>query len=341
MSQDDFYHLPVDDQVSALEKLARAALANWAIEEPELWLLKYRENCVFGVRDPSSGRKYALRIHRHGYHSEAALRSELAWMEALRTDGIETPEVIHTATGELLALVQAPEVPEPRFCDLLGWVDGEVLGNIEGNATVGDVETRANYFRAGQVVARIHDQGGCWTRPEGFVRPVMDGPGLVGTGGYLGDFRLHPDLTGEQLALLDRAAGKVLADLESFGTAPDRFGLSHADFLPENLLVDGDVVRIIDFDDCGFGWHMMDLATPLFFLLGEPQYDAAQAGLIEGYRSVRELPDAHLELLPVFLLARCLTYVAWVASRHETETARELSPMLIGAAVELAQEYLG
>ena len=46
------------------------------------------------------------------------------------------------------------------------------------------------------------------------------------------------------------------------------YGLTHGDFLLENLLRDGDTVLIIDFDDCGFGfgWHVMDVATSLTFL---------------------------------------------------------------------------
>ena len=31
----------------------------------------------------SDGRRYAIRVHRAGYHSDAELRSELQWMRAL------------------------------------------------------------------------------------------------------------------------------------------------------------------------------------------------------------------------------------------------------------------
>ena len=45
-------------------------------------------------------------------------------------------------------------------------------------------------------------------------------------------------------------------------------------------------------------------------------------------------------LLPLFFLARGLTYVGWVRTRHETETARELSPMILAMACEKAEHYL-
>jgi len=44
--------------------------------------------------------------------------------------------------------------------------------------------------------------------------------------------------------------------------------------------------------------------------------------------------------LPLHFLARGFTYIGWVHTRHETETARELTPMLLASACELADEYL-
>jgi Ser/Thr protein kinase RdoA (MazF antagonist) len=110
--------------------------------------------------------------------------------------------------------------------------------------------------------------------------------------------------------------------------------------LPENLMTDGKDISIIDFDDSGFGWHLMDIATSLFFLLGEETYESAYAGLIEGYRNQRALPDSHLEMLPTFLLARGMTYLGWVHSRRETETAQEIAPLLVKGVCALADDYM-
>lgn len=340
----EFYLLAPQQQVSALEVMANKAVKKWAISEPVLWLLKYRENCVFGVKDGISGDKYALRIHRPGYHSNAALNSELRWMEALHNDGVHTPEIIRSRNNLLMEEITVDEVPEARVCDLLGWVIGEVLGTIDGEDEVGNKksfrEVEYDHFFAGQIAAKIHNQAQKWLLPEGFSRPIMDGPGLVSEQGYLGDFRTHPNLTVAQLLLLKKAANLVSRDLESFGKTADRFGLTHADFLPENLLIDGEDIRIIDFDDCGFGWYMMDIATALFFLQGQASYDSAYKGLTRGYRSCRDLPKDHLAMLPAFFLARGLAYLGWVGTRKETQEFIELSPQLIEGAVAMAEEYL-
>ena len=336
----EFYDLTPDQQVNKLKSLVRQALAAWGIEDAAIELLKYRENAVFSVSDTQAGAKYAIRVHRFAYHSDAELWSELTWMQALNKEGILTPPVIPTRDDKLFVVASHPDVPEPRQVDLLGWVDGEQIGTIENDQDISLEQIRQNYFIAGKLAARIHNQSEHWQRPQGFVRKHWDEDGLLGAKAYLGCFWELELLREDQRDMLLKAREKILQQLGRFGKESDHYGLAHADFLPENLLSDGDKVRIIDFDDCGFGWHIMDIATSLFFLLGEPAYDQAYAGLLEGYRSERDLPDEHLEYMPSFLLARGLTYLGWVHSRKETETAQEIGPVLLEGVCALAEDYL-
>jgi Ser/Thr protein kinase RdoA (MazF antagonist) len=116
--------------------------------------------------------------------------------------------------------------------------------------------------------------------------------------------------------------------------------LIHADFLHENLLANDDGICLIDFDDAGFGWHLFDVATTLFFHLGEDYFDDAFATLIDGYRTKRTLSDEHLARLPLFFALRGTTYLGWTHTRSETETAQSLKPMIIAAVEELLDVYL-
>jgi Ser/Thr protein kinase RdoA (MazF antagonist) len=55
--------------------------------------------------------------------------------------------------------------------------------------------------------------------------------------------------------------------------APDPlvFGLIHADLRLANLMVDDQGLTAIDFDDCGFGWWVYDLASALSFIETDPR----------------------------------------------------------------------
>lgn len=44
--------------------------------------------------------------------------------------------------------------------------------------------------------------------------------------------------------------------------------------------------------------------------------------------------------MPVFLTARAFTYLGWVHTRHETETAQVMMPFIVEGACELAHALL-
>ena len=336
---DDFSALTEMMQAERLRQLALVALEEWGFEDASLDLVKIRENAVYKA-DRLNGDCYIVRVHRAGYHSDVELMSEFQWMQALNKSGIPTPEVIPAKDGSLFKWARIDSVPEHRQVDVLELIVGEPLGTIEEGID-GDVASLAETFEyVGATAARLHNQSESWTLPTGFARGAFDLDGLTGDNPHWGEFRNCGFLTSEQRATVQAASQKLRADLYEFGTAPDRFGLIHADLLPENFLVGSHETKLIDFDDAAFGWHMFDLATPLFFQLGEPHFETILEALIKGYRQHRDLPDEHLAMLPAFLLARGTTYLGWLHTRPESDTAKELGPIVAEGVYELAQSYL-
>lgn len=337
---DQFYTLSSERQAEHFHRLAHQAIKHWGIEEATISLIKYRENAVFSVIDQATNQRYALRIHRYGYHSDASLRSELQWMQALNESGVKTPTIVPSQRGELFVKVGIADIPKPHQCDLLGWVDGVPLGSIEGDVEINHQQIVENYRVVGQLAARLHNQSQNWSLPEGFERDAWDIDGLIGDDPLWGRFWELEPLTESQRSLLLSARDKAKDNLLAFGLGQDRYGLIHNDFLPENLLMTEDGIRIIDFDDAGFGWHLFEFATSLFFHLGEPHFDAALSAMIAGYRQERMLPEEQLEMLPTFFLVRGLVYLGWVHTRKETDTAKAITGELINGVVALAEKYV-
>ena len=337
----DFYGLDVVAQVQALTSLAHQSVQAWPIREYELALIKYRENAVFKL-STAQGQHFALRIHRYGYHSDQALRSELQWIVALAEAGMEVPRVVPCSTGQLFTRVQVDEVPESRQVDLFAWVEGEHLG-FTGSGSQGTEPVHDTFHTIGSLAAQLHNQSCGWQEPAGFSRHAWDEQGLVGENPLWGRFWELAALTDEQRHLLITIRAQVAHDLARYAadeSNASQYSLIHADFVAENLLVDGEKVRLIDFDDAGYGWHLFELATALYFEMEESHYSDAHAGLIAGYRCHRQLSEQQLSYLPLFLMARGLTYLGWVHTRPETQTAKDMTPMLIGKACQLAREYL-
>src|SRR5690606_9554539 len=115
----------------------------------------------------------------------------------------------------------------------------------------------------------------------------------------------------QTLEQLDRQLRTALA---AYGTPPDRFGLIHADMRLANLLVAGDEVTLIDFDDCGFGWFMYDLAAGLSFIDTAPAAARLRQRWLAGYTAIRPLAPADLEIIDAMLLLRRMALLAWMGT---------------------------
>ncbi len=267
----DFYQLSPEKQAERMQTLATQALKSWNIKEARLQLIKMRENAVFRV-DTQDARRYALRIHRHGYHSDDELRSELQWMQALDRDGIDVPPIEATKDGALFAVIESSAVPEPRQVDLFGWIEGEQLGSVEGSLE-GDLQTLVRtHCTIGELAARLHNQACNWQLPENFKRHAWDAEGIVGDQPLWGRFWDLEVLSNDERELLTRARDGLREDLSNLSQKRESFGLIHADFAPENLMVHNDRIRLIDFDDSGFGWHLFEIVTSLYFHTGEDYF---------------------------------------------------------------------
>jgi len=333
----DFFNLDVDSQVQRLEAAALEALQRWNMPDASLHLIKYRENAVFQV--DSNGLRRALRLHRCGYHTDDELRSELQWMQALGEAGITVPELVPADSGDLFITHTGDGLPGEIQVDLFEWIDGEQLGSVEEGISDA-ASVAATHRTVGELAAQVHNQAVSWQMPEGFTRHAWDADGLAGEQPFWGRFWEIDAASAAEKELLIRGRDAVYRDLSQLAKSPGTYSMIHADFAPENLMVDGGQVRLIDFDDAGFGWHLFELVTCLFFIQGEDYFEQAQDALIAGYREHRQLTDEQLELLPLFFLARAFTYVGWGHTRNETETAKELTPMLLEAACGLTEEYL-
>ena len=337
---DDFYALSDQEQAARLTLLAEAAGAYWDGGFTKVTLVKYRENAVFSA-ERRSGERVAVRIHRHNYHSDAALASELHWMHELRCSGtVDVPPVIAAANGQLIVRVTHAAVPEPRQVSVLGWLDGAPVGTSENGLNLADSLAVKLYFDAGALAAALHNQSCNMVPPEGFTRHAWDEHGLLGPTPLWGRFWDTPTLSDEQCALLQHARSAAQDDLHAFGRSERNYGLIHADFVPENLLNEDGRLKIIDFDDAGYGWYLFELATALYFNIEDPCYPRIREALIAGYRAARPLTPQDEALLPLFLFLRGTTYMGWVQSRPETETAKTMGPMLVERACMLAQRYL-
>lgn len=320
--------------VADLEQMVMAALPRWQLSAASaVRVLNLSENATFALHCPQRDRELVLRVHRIGYSAVEEIRSELAWIEALRNDGVvETVTPVAGSDGEFVQTLASPAGRAARQA-----VAFERLPGCEPDPA-GDA---ASWFaRLGELTARMHTHARHWQRPAGFRRKRWHLAAMLGPDAFWGTWRAAAGLTPAGSAVIERAASLIERRLAHFGNGPDRFGLIHADLRLANLLVDGDHLRIIDFDDCGFSWFMYDFATAVSFMEEQPLVPALLAAWIDGYRRAAPLSPAEVAEIPTFVVLRRIVLSAWLASHAEVPAARQFGSAYTDGTVILAQRLL-
>jgi Ser/Thr protein kinase RdoA (MazF antagonist) len=319
------------DVMERVSRCARRALGAYGCHPGStVRLLNVSENATYLVEDPGAGPS-VLRVHRLGYHTEPAIASELAWMDALRAEaGVRTPRVLAAADGRRIVTVADEVSGERRNC-----VRFEFLPGAE---PAGD--SVEHFTDLGEITARMHRHARRWGRPPGFTRFHWDYDAAFGGQPRWGRWQDGIGVGPAERAVLGRLDERLRARLAAFGAGPQRYGLIHADTRLANLLVDGGQVSVIDFDDSGFSWYLYDAGTSVSFFEHQPQVPALIDSWLTGYRRVLELPAEDEAEIWTFILFRRLLLVAWIGSHTAVDIAQQLGAGYTRDSCDLAERYL-
>jgi Ser/Thr protein kinase RdoA (MazF antagonist) len=324
----------VSSQLQVLFEIAEKAVAQYALPHvANLTMINLSENATYKF-ETDDGQSWALRIHREGYQSKVAIASELSWLMALREAGVVvTPKPVRGNDGEFIQVVGHAELRHPRFVVLSEWESG-----VEPSMTRDLVKP---FEILGEQTARMHKHSLHWKRPEYFTRLTWDFETSLGEDKpHWGHWRDGIGVHAESQKLFGRTVEVIQKRLKAYGKSSERFGLIHGDLRLANLLIDGSNVKVIDFDDCGFGWLMYDAATPVSFHEHEPQVPELIESWKAGYRKSGVLAKEDEDEIPTFVMLRRLLLVAWIGSRPETELAKSMGQPYSEGTMGLCESYL-
>ena len=102
-------------------------------------------------------------------------------------------------------------------------------------------------------------------------------------------------------------------------------------------MVDGDQVKILDFDDCGYGWFLFDLSTAVL------EYDTNLSEMtrawLDGYQTVRPLSPEDLQEVDTFIVLRKIVRMGWIASHWDNDTVKRVTDRYYTETEKLARAY--
>lgn len=314
-----FTELTYQGRIRRLRQLAHTALKAYDLADPRVSFLRQAGNTLFRVTESNPGPQvrpelyapgqYLLRIHEPGYQTPTAIALELEWLHSMcRDSGLPVPEPVLTFDGRSFAQVTAPGIPGERICSIFRWVRGRELTREEIHPH--------HYEALGELIARLHQHAARWQPPAGLSKRKYDWDGLFRQQDEHGNpssdawSLLPPDYV-EPYAMIARETAQTM---EKWGESPDVYGLIHADIgMNANVLFWQGDVRIIDFDDSGYGYYVFDLSIVLEDSQDHQIKPEFRHALLDGYTRVRPLTDDQIGKIDLFLAAYAVFWSLYAA----------------------------
>ena len=318
-----FFDQPEASVIKELESFSLEILNHYPIQVKSAVSINYEYNATLKV-ETTDGQLFALRINTNSPRTPENLRAEIAFVRFLAEDGrVKVPHPIENRDGNFYTSILHEASGRTFHCVLYSWILGEEL---EDEPT--DEQLRA----LGAAMATMHLAATGFQLPEGSSLPTFDDPLW-----WTEDFLLSEKsvLDAEAKDLISRALSAIKLGVAKFFANGTPI-LIHADMHGGNVLWYEDSLSVIDFDDCGFGFPLQDLATALYYL-DTPEQDAA---FKQGYASIAPVPECSENEMKMLFLQRRIVLLNYLYETSNLEH-RSMIPEYQEETLRRIRNFLG
>ncbi len=245
---------------------------------PKYW--RASANFVFFFK--KAGRDHVLRFNRATERIAQAIEAEIDFVNALADMGLRVARPVRSKAGYYVERTPTSQ----------GMFYAAVFEALPGEQLELEELTPDQFARWGQTLGEFHNAATQYTQPG---RPTWQN---------------HLAWVDETLpfgeTIVQQALERLREELSQLPKNQQNFGLIHYDFELDNLIWDGEQFGIIDFDDSAWYWFVADIALALSDLFGDCAskvdfQNKSYLRFIEGYRRVRQIEQAELDRIPLFM----------------------------------------
>ncbi len=284
-----------------LEYLARDVLKQYSISDPRLTHIRHNENYTCKVTDGITSEEYVLRLHtpiegfsqkttQHTYYN---LYSELTFIKAIgeNTD-IPMQKPVINKNDSFISEIIDPYSNKIIYATILTWIKGETMSYENPN-------WKQQAYQIGFMIAKLHDFSSNWDEGRTLERHKYDTSKVISAIASIEEAVDLGLMDADHYRIIQNGATKIF---ELMGELDKRTvcskGLIHADLSRTNLIVHEDTVSPIDFGLCGHGYFYMDLGG----IFADANSILVRKALLEGYRSIRKLPESDMKYIEAFFV---------------------------------------
>jgi Ser/Thr protein kinase RdoA (MazF antagonist) len=317
-----FFDLSQDLQIKQLEHFAHDVLKHYPIELASAVSINYEYNATLRI-EATNGQMFALRININSPRTPENLKAEIAWVRSLAQDSrVLVPGPIANNDGIFYTSIFHEASQRTLHCVLYSWLSG---------AELGDEPTAEQLHALGAAMATMHLASKDFSCPAGSTLPSFNDP-LWETEDFL--LSEKSVLDSPMRDVISQAMDVIRSETQRL-FSESKPQIIHADLHGWNVMWDNGTLAVFDFDDCGFGLPLQDLATAIYYL-DTPEQEAA---LKEGYASVAPLPEYTQRDLDMLLLQRRIILLNYL---YETTNAehRSMLPEYLEETLRRVEKFL-
>lgn len=247
---------------------------------------------------------YVLRVYCLNWRTKQEILEEVKILELLKNSGLGVSYALTDKNKSVLQKVQAPE--GERYAVLFSFAKGEKVRFIDNDTcfAIGTLMGKIHNVTMGKTIARInYTEETLVTKPYKFATQYFDA-----------------DLPEMEYI---KAQGKLVDD--SFKNVINKDipkGIIHLDIWYDNMsITDTREITIFDFDFCGNGYLVLDVAyfcKQLFHIETDKEvYQLKVKEFLKGYQKQRVLSKQEIEFIPIAATAIWLFYLGVQAQRFD------------------------
>lgn len=317
------------------QSVAEIAASRYPFDSIAVKLLAFSENATYLAYDPETNKElFVLRVGRPGYHELEEYESEISWLRQINDyTPLKVANPIEASDGSYIQQVEKDGVT--YYCIATEFLTGETLEHDSSPESI-----VKHYETLGETTAYLHRQTEIWNGTKDIKRPHWDYENVIGEHAIWGNWRDYPDMTPEAQQLIERCCEIIKRRLERYGKNDQNYGVIHADLRDTNIIVEGDTVKVIDFDDFGFGWHLHDLASALTFIEEREDVPDLVNAWLDGYRKVLPFTDTDFMEIDTFILMRRIQMLAWMGSHQDSTPVKGYMVGYMDGTMQLVDRYL-
>lgn len=244
--------------------------------------------------------KYVLRVYSHNWRTKSEITEELKLLNLLRENNLSISYPIKDINGEFLQEINAPE--GMRYMVIFSFAKGEKVRFMDNEtcSRIGALMAKIHALNADKSINRIsYNKKTLIEKPYEFLQQFFCEN--LSEMKYIKEF------------------GKSFQNSD-FGNIQN--GIVHMDIWYDNMAITEEKeITIFDFDFCGNGWQVLDIAyfcKQLFLIEADKnQYEMKVQSFLRGYQNHKKLSNKELKLIPKAGTAVFVFYLGIQAQRFD------------------------